>query len=358
MKLENRNHWKLIGLSLLCLTGLITGCGKASPESTGESQAIETEQQDEIDAWGEVKYQDAYQLIIDFPATVESIQVKEGDVVHKGDVLAVLNIEEYNKTIAKLEDQKAAGEAALKGIDQNTSGLEAQIAQKKRDVATAQNDWNNAKILYDAGDISKTEYDKYVTNLETQKTNQRVLEAQLEQLNKTNSSNSSQQASSNRALEKELDIYKGKLQKDYLDGNRLVSNVENGIVKSIAVENGTVLGSDLGQKLVMEIIDQDSVYVSAEVDEEFIRSITTDTPVRIVPAMNPQLEFKGKVSQIAAMAVEKDGGRIVKVQVIPDDRERVLKPGYTVDAYFDRGEVKELESETDVSENQEIPKEN
>ena len=357
MRLENRNHWKLIGLSLLCLTGLITACGKASPESTGESQTIETEEQDEIDAWGEVKYQDAYQIIIDFPATVESIQVKEGDVVHKGDVLAVLNIEEYNKTIAKLEDQKAAGEAALKGIYQNTSGLEAQIEQKKRDVATAQTDWSNANVLYEAGDISKTEYDKYVTNLEAQKTNQRVLEVQLEQLKNTNSSNSSQQASSNGAIEKELDIYKGKLQKDYLDGNRLVSNVENGIIKSIAVENGTVLGSDLGQKLVMEIIDQDSVYVSAEVDEEFIHNITLDTPVRIVPAMNPQTEFQGKVSQIAAMAVEKDGGRIVKVQVMPDDPERVLKPGYTVDAYFDRKEVKEPESETDVSESQELPKE-
>lgn len=333
MLFDKKIQWIFIGSSILLISSLMTGCGRKASAGAADSQAVEISQEAEIDAWGEVKYQDAYQIIIDFPATVKEIKVKEGDVVHKGDVLAVLDAGEFHKTIAKLEDQKAAGEAALTGIHQDTAGLKAQIAQKKRDVATAQTDWNNAKLLYDAGDISKTDYDKYVTNLEAQKTGQKVLEVQLSQMDNSSSSNSSQQANSNAALEKELDIYKERLQKTYLNGDQIVSNVVNGIVKSIYVENGSVLGGDVG--LVMEIIDQDSVYVSAEVDEEFIRDITTQTPVRIVPVMNPAMEFAGTVSQIAAIAVEKDGGRIVKVRIIPDDVERVLKPGYTVDAYFD-----------------------
>lgn len=330
----------------LCASLLLSGCSKNNTESTGEIQSAEAQQNREIDAWGEVKYSTSYQMIIDFPAIVDSIEVKEGDVVHKGDVLAVLNMDEYTKTIARLEDQRAAGEAALEGINQDTAGVTAQISSQKRNVDVAQTDLNNAKVLFDAGDISKTDYDKYVTNLEAQNASLKVLEVQLDQMKKSNNSNLNQQTSNNAALDKELDIYKSRLNKSYLNGNQIISNVENGIVKSIAVENGTVLGSDSGQILVMDIIDQDSAYISAEVDEEYISEVTSNSSVRIVPVMNPELELTGSISQIGAMAEEKDGNRIIKVQVLPDDEEKLLKPGYTVDVYFSDGnsEAKTQES--------------
>lgn len=333
----------------LCASLLMTGCGAKKAESTGESGQKDTEQNREIDAWGEVKYRTSYQLVIDFPAIVDSIKVKEGDVVHKGDVLAVLNMDEFTKTIARLEDQRAAGEAALEGINQNTAGVTAQIGSQKRNAEVAQTDLNNARVLFDAGNISKTDYDKYVTNLEAQKAGLKVLEVQLDQLNKSNSSNLSQQTSSNAALDKELDIYKSRLNKSYLNGNQIVSNVENGIIKSIAAENGTILGSDSGQILVMDIIDQDSAYISAEVDEEYISEIATDSFVRIVPVINPELQLTGTISQISSMAEEKDGNRIIKVQVLPDDEEKILKPGYTADVYFSDKEPK-TEAEENASQ--------
>ncbi len=334
--MKKKSIWKHGVAMFLCASLLVTGCGGKKADSAGERQQAETEQEQdrEINAWGEVKYRTSYQMVIDFPAIVDSIEVKEGDVVHKGDVLAVLNMDEFTKTIAKLEDQRAAGEAALEGMNQNTAGVTAQIGSQRRNVEVAQTDLNHAKVLFDAGDISKTDYDKYVTNLESQKAGLKVLEVQLDQLTKSNSSNLNQQASSNAALDKELDIYKSRLNKPYLNGNQIVSNVENGIVKNITVENGTILGSDSKQILVMDIIDQDSAYISAEVDEEYISEITLDSSVRIVPVMNPDLELKGSVSQIAAMAEEKDGNRIIKVWVLPDDEEKILKPGYTVDVYF------------------------
>jgi HlyD family secretion protein len=334
--MKKKSIWKHGVAMFLSASLLVTGCGGKKADSAGERQQAETEQEQnrEINAWGEVKYRTSYQMVIDFPAIVDSIEVKEGDVVHKGDVLAVLNMDEFTKTIARLEDQRAAGEAALEGMNQNTAGVTAQIGSQRRNVEMAQTDLNHAKVLFDAGDISKTDYDKYVTNLESQKASLKVLEVQLDQLTKSNSSNLNQQASSNAALDKELDIYKSRLNKPYLNGNQIVSNVENGIVKNITVENGTILGSDSKQILVMDIIDRDSAYISAEVDEEYISGITLDSSVRIVPVMNPDLELKGSVSQIAAMAEEKDGNRIIKVWVLPEDEEKLLKPGYTVDVYF------------------------
>lgn len=333
--MEKKHIWKQ-GVALsLCASLLMTGCSVKKKDAIENTQPSETEQNRAIDAWGEVKYGDSYQIIIDFTATVDSVEVHEGDVVHKGDVLATINMDEFTNTIGKLEAQKSAGEAALQGLDQNTEGVSAQIAMQKRNVEVAQTDLNNATALFNAGDISKTDYDKYITNLQSQKTSLKVLEVQLDQIKKSNSSNIGQQKNSNASLDKELEICKNRLNKPYLNGNQIVSNVDNGIIKSIAVEKGTVLGSDSGQILVMDIIDEDSAYISAEVDEEYIREVTLNSAVRIVPVMNPEIELTGTVSQIAALAVEKDGNRIVKIRVLPEDPEKLLKPGYTVDVYFE-----------------------
>ena len=340
--MRSKDTRKIVKLMLICtaMLGLLAGCGTNTASDKTENTANENSseqlpQSTEINAWGEVKYNTAYQMMIDFPSTVTSVEVKEGDRVHKDAVLALLNIDEFNKTIARLEAQKSAGEAALSGITQSVEGLTAQITQQKKEVETAQKDLDNAKILYEEGGISKREYDQFVSGLDAQRTALKVLQTQLEQVNKSNSSNYAQQSSSNTAIQKEIEIYRGRLNKPYLKDNQIVSPIENAIVKSIQVENGAVVGSDLGQKVVMELIDEDSLYISAEVEEEFIGKITMQTPVRIVPTMNSELEFSGSISQIAALAVEKDGSRIVKVQIIPDDAEKMLKVGYTVDVYFE-----------------------
>lgn len=336
---KNRRNKYMLGMALILMMALAA----CSPDSSSdESENREKDraseiisQMSEINAWGEITYNTAQQIVVDFPSTVTSIEVKEGDKVFKDQVLAILDIEEFNRTIAKLEAQKLAGEAALSGISQDIQGQLAQIVQQKEDIETAQKDVDNAKILYEEGGLSKREYDEYVSGLNAQKTALKILEAQLEQTNKSNSSNQAQQNSSNNAIQKEIDIYRGRLKKTYLKGNQLVSPLDRGIVRNIQVENGAIVGSEMGQRIVMELIDEDSLYISAEVEEEFIGKITMETPVRIVPTMNPELEFSGSIAQIAELATEKDGSRIVKVRVVPEDDENILKIGYTVDVYFE-----------------------
>lgn len=85
---------------------------------------------------------------------------------------------------------------------------------------------------------------------------------------------------------------------------------------------------------MLELIDKNSVYISAEVNEEYIKHISLNTAVRIVPTMNPEMELIGKVSHISSIAIEKNGERIVKVQVVVEELQDVLKPGYTAELYF------------------------
>ena len=127
-----------------------------------------------------------------------------------------------------------------------------------------------------------------------------------------------------------------KTSKDYIKGNKIVSNIKNGIVQNIAVTDGSHLGIQGAPTKVLQIIDADSLTVCAEVDEEFIDSIKINEPVRIVLASSPDASLSGKVVQVPDAAVEKDGRWIVKVQVKPNDPQHLLKPGYTADVYFKR----------------------
>lgn len=86
----------------------------------------------------------------------------------------------------------------------------------------------------------------------------------------------------------------------------------------------------------MELIDADSLIVSAEVPEEFIGEIDSGAEVKIVPAANKKAAVMGRVTQIAGAAVEKDGERIVRVEVTPDGKSEFLRPGYSVDVTFTR----------------------
>ncbi len=331
------NKRKMVGSLFLMFSLLLSGCGltdkqpadQPTPASGQNDQAVER-----INAWGEVTYSDGYLINVDFPATVLAIAVKAGDEVHKGDVLATLDTASYQNTIAKIEAQLSAGEAALEGAVQDTAYLEAQIKQAQRDLQSAQDQADKNQVLYEAGALAQTDYDQIVQKRDMAATQLAVYQSQLKQLEQTNNSNQAQQESSNQALRQELAIYQNKLAKPYLSNEQLVCPLDNAIVSSISVQNGALLGENGIQ--VMQLIDADSIYISAEVEEEFIRYIHADTQVMIVPTSNPEKEYTGRIMMIPAAAELKDGDRIIKVRVEADDPNNELKPGYTVDVYFEK----------------------
>lgn len=314
---------------LMCLILSFSSCGNVAA-GVSDDQVESENRQIEINAWGEVTAHDIYQLTIDFPATVDTVLVEAGDVVHQGDPLAILNLDEFHATIGKAQAQKAAGEAVISGLQQSTTGLSAQIQQQKKNVETAQKDFQDSKTLYEAGGISQKEYEQQEERLNTQKTNLRVLEAELA---KTDSGNIGQQSRSNQVIDKELEIFQSKKNKVYLSGDQVVAPVVNGVVKSVGIEPGMVISGQQG-KVIMELVDTDTQYIRAEVDEEFIDGLQIDTAVRVVPVRNPNLELTGYVKKIGALAEEKDGGRIVNVEIRVEDAENILQYGYTVDVYF------------------------
>lgn len=345
---------------------------------------------DEIEAWGEVMYSRIENISIDFPSTVTDVQVKEGERITLNQPLVIIDLTEYNGSIEKLNKQMIANRLALDSAPQDISALQADISRMQNEIARKTDEYNNdtaadikllknsmelalkeledAKIdfqnyqsLYDEGAVSKTILNQYETVLDQRQKAVDDLDAsihktktalkdelnmldislkskqiQLSQLRDGNSTNIAMQESSVSSTEVDLNIMRGKLEKDYIKDNQIVSNVKNGIVKNIAVINGSRLGVQGVPTSILQIIDADSITVSAEVYEEFIGSVQVGDTVKIVPASSTDISLQGTVTHIPDLAVEKDGRRVVRVIINPDDPNNILKPGFTADVYFRR----------------------
>ncbi len=343
-----------------------------------------------INAWGEVKYTHMEDISIDFPALVTDIPVKEGDRVTLGQPLVTLDLSEYNGNIEKLKQQLAVNQAALPTAEQDISALQADIAQiqseisrktreyndgtnadlkllqdsldlTKKQLATAETDLQNYQSLYDAGAIPKATLDQYAdaldqrrkavsdvqNNIQKAKTALKdeldklnILlkskQAQLSQLKLGNTANTTKQQGGISSAQVDLDVMAAKTSKDYINGNQIVSNIKNGIVQNIMVSNAAHLGVQGAPTGVLQIIDADSIVISAEVYEEYIGSVKIGKTVKIVPASAPDILLTGTVTQIPDLAVEKNGRRVIRVLVKPDDPNYLLKPGYTADIYFEK----------------------
>ncbi len=391
-KLRKYRIWLLVGAVLLAV--LVAACiirynKNMVPEPPDlETSVPVTEEPVGIVAWGEVVYEKVYDINIDFPAVVTDVKVKEGDRVSLGQELVALDMSEYTGMMDKLRVQLRAGEAGMKAVQQDTAALSADIAQIQKDIKTkteelskgtnadleilqralvlakkdlenAQKDAEHYRELYEAGSVSKDVLDQYIVildqrekalsdiesnirktknALQTELDQLNILlkskQAQLDQIENSNLANTQRQDSSIETARIDLETLKRKGEKDYLDKSSIVSCVQNGIVQNIGVINGTILGVQNMPTRVMQLIDADTIVVSAEVDEEFIRDVELGGTVTIVPASDISLSIPGVVTHIANLAVEKDGKRIIKVEVKPQDPDGELKPGYSADVYF------------------------
>lgn len=376
-------------LAIIAIMAALAACTPGKEEKT-EQVAGGEQEENTIIAWGEVKYTDVYELAVDFPCTVVSVEVKEGDEVGLGDILAILDMTEFNETVIKLSEQVESGKASLRDAIEDTSALEADIARLKKEITTKTAEYSSGtkaelrllessleraeeelsdvkedfalnQKLFDEGAVSQDVLDQLADVVEQKEKlrsdimdniskTRRVLKEELDalgtelqykqvQLDKTRESNSAnlERLSSSLAMaESDLAIMKNRAQKPYLSGGNIVSSLEHAIVRNISIINGSSLGQPNENHKAMELIDADSLIVSAEVPEEFIGEIDSGAEVKIVPAANKKAAVMGRVTQIAGAAVEKDGERIVRVEVTPDGKSEFLRPGYSVDVTFTR----------------------
>ena len=368
-----------------CLVMALTACqGKA--KETSQTKSVETEQVAEkegIDVFGEVKVSTTKEIFIDFPCLVEKIYAKDGQKIKKGDKILTLNLEDYELTMMKKQNEIALYEGQLKEMRQNINPLTSEVDRLKNelsvkqayiqngtdpdikaserslqiletDIAAAKKEYEANKEIFDIGGISSKELEDskkilekkekerqdIIASIENTKTN-RTLEvnrlaaeiknnaAQLTNTDKKNQTSILELESKFKIAQMDLKAMKNKLSKSYIKGKEIIADTDNMIIYEITCNEGTVLGT--GQVPVLKMMDENTLFISADIPEEFMSQVAIGSEASISPYADKAATIKGKVIRIADRAIKQNGETIVKADIAISGEKSILKSGLTVD---------------------------
>lgn len=367
---------------LSCLVLFCTSCSRPV-ETTKTINDLKNEKPNGIDAFGVVKVKDIKSIFIDFPVIVEKVNICNGQKVKKGEVLLSLNIQDVTAQISskkkqieiekyqleKLINDLLGDQKEIKRLQQELKDKEEgfmketdpDISKAKNDLTHAQDLYNNSRKelqskdeLYKAGTISQKDLDEFSKVVEEYRKN--IIDASfaLESLKKKKKDEIEQlksringllaqvdnattgketnlikiQMEKIELLELELDSLNKKVNKSYINGSDVISDLENGIVDSIAVKPGDVIKQ--GQSL-LNLMDLQSVFIQAEVAEQFIKDVKVGAEVNIIPLADKSRKYKGKVIKIYNKAFQKDGETNIPLDISFSNDDGFLMPDFNVD---------------------------
>lgn len=318
---------KIIGL-ISILTLLIAGAGcKRQDHKNNAKKTAARPAAEGVEAFGTVKIRTVKDVIVDFPAKVEKVYVKEGQRVGMGDPLVALNIADYEAEIrSKLYDLNMVRQELQKD-QKDLEQLKNDLKDAESNLEQAKNELTARQDLYDEGAISRFDLENYKQNFRSKQ--KAVSDIQLAINNKTQGIASSQMQQEKIALlESELARMRAKLAQHSVQGDLIVSDLKNGVVFDIGYAAGDAVSS---LKKVLSIMDLDTLYVEAEVAEEFVKDVRIGAEAIVVPVADSDRKYRGRVVKIANIAIKKEGETIVLVEIALDSPDEFMRPNFNVD---------------------------
>jgi HlyD family secretion protein len=273
--------WILIILGILIVILIIgklfAGSGdegvKVSTEKAAKRTIIET-----VNASGKVYPEVEVKISPDISGEITELNVKEGDSVRKGQVLARI----YADIYATQRDQAAAAVNQQQAL---TANSQAQLESLKATMDQAQKTYERQKKLLQDKVISKAEFEQAETAYLSAKAN---YEATTQAILGNKASVQSAQASLTRA-NKDL-------------GRTTLTSPMNGVISSLSVKKGErVAGNsfNIGTEM-MRVADMSVMEVRVNVGENDIVKVNLGDSADVeVDAYNNR-KFKGIVTQIAS----------------------------------------------------------
>lgn len=278
--------------------------------------------QETVSASGKVQPEKEVKLSSEVSGELVELNVKEGEVVKKGQILCRIKPDilqsGYDKAIASLNTQRATLGAAEQQLKQTESALSIMEVTFKR-----------SQQLYDKKVISASEYDKARTDYEGAKAN---VESQRQ-----NVIGSRYGIDQSQAAVKEAG--------DNLARTTIYAPVD-GVVSVLSVEQGErVVGTaQMAGTEIMRIANLSSMEVNVDVNESDINRVALNNTAEIEIDAFRGRKFKGVVTEIAssssanALASSSSSGTAVtsntdqvtifnvKVRILQSSYEDILKP--------------------------------
>jgi len=167
MKKNKKLYW-IIGVVVLVL--LVTLVVLKRNGSIGPSQETKVATDlvskrtivETVSANGKIQPETEVKLSPDVSGEIIDLNVKEGDVIRKGQILAKINPEIYRSTLDRVV-------GALNSSKANLANSKARVAQVNAQFINAKNSYDRSKKLYDQKAISSSDMDQAVSTFEQAK---------------------------------------------------------------------------------------------------------------------------------------------------------------------------------------------
>ncbi len=310
---------KLIIVTLLLLMAM--GCDKKAEIQVDKP---ETDTKHAVEVFGTIKALDEKNIMIDFPAAVEAVHVREGQRVKEGTPLVTLNISALKAAIIKKE---AALNVAWLELAKNN--YEAQLKKLANELRYQEELYQKAEILFAVGAFPKYQLEEeYDNSIEGRREHVEELKLTLTSLENEQECNIKINNKKIAVLEFELKTLRDKLDKSYLINNVITADIANGLVCDIGYGPGDVVNNE---KKLLSIINLNSIFVHADVAEEFIKDIRLDATVTIVPVADKSRAYQGRVVRIADKAHQINGETTISVDIAIENQDDFLRPDFNVD---------------------------
>ena len=255
---------------------------------------------------------------------VKKLYVEYGDRVKQGQLLAQLDKVEI---AAGVEQSRASLEAAQANLSSAKADYErSKVDAEGPDVPLLKRAYERNAGMAKDGVVSQSALDEAEKDYKMAVNKQNVARAQMIVLQAKIAQAQAQVAQDDANL-KQLEE-----QLSYTD----ITSPIDGIVLSRDVEMGDAVSSILvlgsGATLVMTLGDTSQVYVKGKVDESDIGRVYLGQPARIKVESFKDKSFKGVVTKISPMGVEKDNVTTFEVRVSIDNPGGELKAEMTANA--------------------------
>jgi len=254
-----------------------------------------------VTASGEIRPKTYANVYAEGFGKITEIAAKEGDYVHRGDLLLRLENIQPAADVAAQQSAEASARATVRAAEAGHRSAEAQIKQRQADFEKARFDWERAQQLFDAHLISRQDYDASRATFQSAQAALAVSQAQLQQ-----AAAQRQQARANLAQTSAL----VRRAQDVLRKTTYTAPI-SGLVTYIAVRVGESVVPGIQNSpgsYLMTISDMSVVTAEVKVDETDIVSVRDSQSADLSIDALPGQSFTGHITEVGTQAILRSSG--------------------------------------------------
>ena len=267
-----------------------------------------------VTASGEIRPQDYTNVLGQGFGKITDIDVKEGDIVKKGDVL--LRVESIQPA-ADVKAQQAnldAMEAGVRSAAANNTSTQADVAQAQANLDKAQQDWQRGQGLYKEGLIPKQNFDQLKATYDAAAAALDASKARAQQAEAQFSQSRYQQEQSAATLIRQRDVLNKTTYEAPISG--VVSYVPVKVGENVVPGIQNAEGSFL-----LTISDMAVVNAEVMVDETDIPTVKIGQSADVTIDAYPGQIFKGHVADVGEEAILRTSGLATTQQTSANSQE-------------------------------------